>query len=236
MELYIKQALEHASMNLDQESCGLVIVKNGKRRYIPCENVASDPINNFVISAEDWVNADDAGEVVCIVHSHPSSKPVPSQADQVSCELSNLQWLIVNPRTKEFNLIKPHGYEAPLYGREYCFGVLDCYTFAQDYYKRVYNIELGNHDRDDKFWEKGIDLYLNYMEVEGFYEISMQELKPGDAIIMNIGSDIGNHGAIYLGDNMIAHHMYHRVSSRDIYGGYYRKHTARFIRHRNLNQ
>lgn len=235
-EQYIVDALAHAKESMDQEICGLVVIRKGQRVYVKCRNVAEDPKATFTISAEDWVTADAMGEIVGIVHSHPDRRPLPSQADMVSCERSGVPWTIVNPRTEEFHVFEPTGYVAPLYGREYCFGVLDCYTFVRDYYKLHFGIELRDYEREDKFWEKGQNLYLDHMEAEGFYQIDAKDMKPGDCIIMNIDSDIGNHAGVYVDDGLFAHHLYHRLSSRDVYGGYYRKHTVMFVRHRGVNQ
>lgn len=235
-EQYIDEAIAHAKEDLENEICGLVVIFKGKRKYIRCNNSAANPKDDFVIPAEDWVKADAAGEIVGIVHSHPRSRPTPSQADKVSCERSGLPWTIVNPRTEEFHTFEPSGYQPPLYGREYCFGVLDCYSFIQDFYKQEYGLILRDYEREDKFWEKGLNLYTDFMALEGFYPIEEKNLKPGDGIIMNIASDIGNHGAVYLGDGMMAHHLYHRLSSRDVYGGYYRKHMLLCVRHKDLNQ
>lgn len=234
-ESYIEAALAHAKEDLDHEVCGLVIVYKGQLRYHRCKNVAEHPKDNFIIATEDWVAADKLGEIVGVVHSHPRSRPDPSQADLVGCERSGLPWTIVNPRTEEFNVFEPTGYVAPLYKRVYCHGVLDCYSFVRDFYKQEYNLELRDYERPEEWWDKGLDLYMEHYHEEGFYPIEAKLLMPGDLILMNIASDKANHGAIYLGDNMMAHHLYQRLSSRDIYGGYYRKHTALCLRHGSIN-
>lgn len=236
MEPYIESAIQHAKEDEDHEVCGLVVIHKGQKVYFRCENTAQDKKNNFIISPESWVRADNWGEIVGIVHSHPDRRPLPSQADLVGCERSGVPWTIVNPRTEEFHVFEPTGYQAPLYGREYCWGTMDCYTFVQDYYKQEYGIILKDYDREENFWEKGQELYLNHFASEGFYPIEFADVKPGDAVIMNIGSDVANHSAIYLGDDLIGHHLWHRLSSRDLYGGYYRKHTRLFVRHKDINQ
>lgn len=235
-EQYVTDALAHARETPDAEACGLVVIHRGRKIYVRCGNAAEDASSNFIIPAKDWVAADHLGEVVGIVHSHPDRRPLPSQADLVSCERSGLPWTIVNPRTGEFHVFEPSGYAAPLYGREYCFGVLDCYTFVQDYYRQTYGIVLRDYEREERFWEKGQELYLDHLEAEGFYRIDEKDARPGDSIIMNIDSDIGNHAGVYVGDGLFGHHLCKRLSSRDIYGGYYRKHTLMFVRHREVNQ
>jgi proteasome lid subunit RPN8/RPN11 len=44
--------------------------------------------DQFVIHPEDYVAADEQGEIVGVVHSHPELPPEPSQADRVACEAS----------------------------------------------------------------------------------------------------------------------------------------------------
>lgn len=229
------EALAHAQSDIDREVCGLFVIRKGREEYVPCRNVAEHPANDFTIDPEDWVKADAIGEIVGVFHSHPRSRPLPTQPDLVSCERSGLPWTIANPRTEEVHTFEPSGYEAPLYGREYCHGVLDCYSFVRDFYKQEHGVELREYEREDEWWLKGFDLYKDYMQAEGFYPIDLANMKPGDGIIMNIASDVGNHGAIYLGDGQMAHHLYQRLSSRDIYGGYYQKHTLLVVRHKELN-
>ena len=48
---------------------------------------------------------------------------------------------------------------------------------------------------------------------------------------MNLVSPLPNHAAIYLGDQQVLHHVQGRLSSRDVYGGYYGKSTACALRH-----
>ena len=66
---------------------------------------------------------------------------------------------------------------------------------------------------------------------EGFSEIPVADVQPGDLILMNVCSLVPNHAAIYLGDQLILHHVQQRLSSRDVYGGYYWKNTACALRH-----
>lgn len=76
-------------------------------------------------------------------------------------------------------------------------------------------------------------MYLDNFSKEGFKEIDDSDLQYGDLFIMQLESPVPNHGGIYIGDNLVLHHVQGRLSSRDVYkfGGYYHKMTARFLRH-----
>jgi cell wall-associated NlpC family hydrolase len=61
--------------------------------------------------------------------------------------------------------------------------------------------------------------------------VRFEDMQPGDAILMSIETSGLNHVAIYLGDQMILHHLRGRLSSRDIYGGYWINATGKVLRH-----
>ena len=116
-------------------------------------------------------------------------------------------------------------------GREFVFGVVDCYTLVRDWYAREYGVQLRDYDRRDKFWDRGENLYMDNFAAEGFAKIPLEEVRRGDLILMNLVSPLPNHAAIYMGDQQVLHHVQSRLSSRDVYGSYYRKSTACALRH-----
>lgn len=221
----------HAEKEYPRESCGVVIVVKGKYRYIACRNIADNDLH-FIINPEDWSKAEDIGTPVLIVHSHPNIPPIPSQADLVSCELTGLPWLIINWPTGALYQFEPEGYKAPLIGREFSHGILDCFTLIQDYYYEELGIRLETPYREDKWWEKGQNLYLDNAAKWGFIEVS--EPKKHDVLLMQVASSVPNHGVIWLGDGNIMQHQTGRLSSRDVYGGWYRKITTHIFRHKEL--
>lgn len=226
----------HALQEYPRECCGLVMVRKGRERYVPCKNLAATPDDHFVLSPEDFAGADDEGEVTMIAHSHPNVPSRPSQADMVGCENSRLPWAIVSvmpgeegPVVAGMQVINPSGYQAPLVGRDWAHGVLDCWALCRDWYARERGALLPNPERRDGWWSDGVsDLYSDTaMADAGFQKIAFADIASGDLILMQIRSDnlVPNHAAIYIGDGLIMHHLVGRLSSRDVYGGYWQEVT-----------
>ena len=225
------EILAHAKAEDPRECCGLIVVVKGRRRYIPCRNIAATPDEHFILDPADYVAAEDQGEIVAVVHSHPTTQPTPSPSDRLSCNATGLPWLIVNPKIEAWGGCEPEHFELPYVGREFVFGVVDCYSLVRDWYAREWRLELADFSRRDQFWERGENLYVDNYASQGFRRIDFTELAYGDLLLMQLGSPLPNHAAIYLGDQQILHHIQGRLSSRDVLGGYYVKNTAMVLRH-----
>lgn len=234
----LADAQRHALADYPRESCGLVVITGGRERYMPCRNVATTPSEHFVLAPEDFHAADELGEVVALVHSHPDMPARPSEADRVQCEASEMRWVIVSVMPGETGPIvadtfewEPSGYEAPLVGRTFSHGTLDCWALCRDWYRQKRGMVLPDPPRQDNWWDDGAsDLYSDAaMIAAGFRKLAgPEQLAAGDLILMQIRSRnlVPNHAAIYLGDGQMLHHLYCRLSSRDPFGGYW-LHNAR---------
>jgi proteasome lid subunit RPN8/RPN11 len=119
---------------------------------------AATPDEHFVLDPADYADVEDQGEIVAVVHSHPVTPPQPSVADQVSCNATGLPWVIVNPKTEAWGGCTPKDFELPYVGREFAFGVVDCYALVRDWYRREFGVVLADFARRDRFWERGENL------------------------------------------------------------------------------
>jgi len=235
---------EHALAEYPREACGLVVIVKGKERYWPCRNIAATPSEHFVMHRDDQTDAEDAGEIVALVHSHPDVPSRPSEGDRVGCEASGLPWLIVSvmpgPVIAEQTQIAPSGYRAPLVGRSFHHGILDCWSLCRDWYAQEMGVQLPNPVRPDYWWDDGrSDLYsAEALRAAGFAAVSLADIQRGDLILMQIRSRnlVPNHAGIYLGDGLILHHMHGRLSSRDVFGGYWLENTRAVMRYTGVTE
>lgn len=230
LETVIEAARLHAAKEAPRESCGVVIVHKGKQVFWPCRNTAESNLQ-FSIHAEDYADADDSGKVIAIVHSHVLISPEPSQADLVGCEKSKLPWLIVNFPLGHYTVTEPSGYVAPLVNRPFLHGVFDCYSISRDYYQRALGLELPEFERRDKWWEHGENLFLENFEKAGF--VRVDDYRVHDGLLMQIRSNVPNHAAILVRKGVILHHFADRLSSEDVYGGWWKKNTTHILRHKS---
>lgn len=231
-----------AQKNYPNESCGLIITRGKKSVCVECENVSESPANQFLISHEEYARLSEQGDVVGVWHTHVDTLPNPSEADLVGCEASHMPWFILSIYKNEvgefsfsgINKIEPTGYEADYLQRPYVFGSMDCWTLVQDYYRREFEIELDNFPRIHKFWANGHDFFGENWNKQGFNLVTDESYQVGDLFLMgtdNTGK--ANHIGIYIGNEMMLHHAHGRLSCRDIYGGYWHKHTQFHIRHKS---
>ena len=226
-------ALKHAKKDAPHEACGLLAVYKGKEKYFPCKNLAEDLEDQFIIDPDDWVKAEDAGEIIAVFHSHPNHPPTPSQADLVSCEYLDLPFYIVTPESEQWNYFEPSGYKKGLIGREWVWDVQDCWSLITDWYKEKKNIEIKHWKRpkSPKEFEKN-PLFEYGLPKVGFTEIDDNlELEVGDVLLMNSYKNTLSHVALYIGDQTIFHHYAGRLSCRETYDQKYIECTKKRYRY-----
>ena len=227
-----QKIIDYALANEPQEICGFVVFDGKANQFIACENQAEEPENYFEISDDDYIKAEKCGQIIAVVHSHPepNGEPVLSTADRQMQVQTGLDWWLVHNKTK---IIRKYRNIPHLLGREFKHGVMDCYTLYRDAYMLA-GLEMDEFERTDDWWHQGKNLYLDNIEGQGFVRVEEPQL--GDVILMQIAADVPNHAAIYLGEQMVLHHAPNRLSKRDLYGGYWFKHTHSIWRHKHADE
>ena len=227
-----QDALVHAKDQDPKESCGLLINIKGKEKYYPCKNLSNYSQQCFIIDPEDYAKAEDSGKVLAVIHSHPVTPPVASQADMISCEESGLVWHIVNPKTEQWGFYKPSGYKPPLIGRHWVWGITDCWSLVRDWYKENLGIILRDWERPttpEEFIEN--PMFEKCAWRTGFRQLRPDEkLENGDLLFMSIMATGLNHVAIFL-DGDVLHHLADRISCKEPYNQWLLKCTGMRLRY-----
>ncbi len=235
-------ALIHAKEQDPKESCGLLLNIRGKEKYFPCQNLAITSHQCFIMNPEDYVVADSIGEIIGIIHSHPTTPPVASEADKISCEESNLPWYIVNPKIETWGYYEPCGYKAPLLGRPWVWGVTDCLSLVEDWYLQEKQISFKKATRPltpEIFAEnpqsKEDGDFDNYLTTAGFRLLAPNEkLQNGDVLAMSILGKGLNHVGIFI-DGDVLHHLGDRLSCKEPYNPWLLKCTGGRYRYASQN-
>lgn len=250
MRKHILAAVQkHAAAEYPRECCGLVVLIGRAQRYIPCENTAADPGEEFRIGPEAYADAEDAGTVVAVVHSHPDATSRPSAADVAMCNASGLPWYILSWPENDLRVIDPVD-QVPLLGRAFVHGVQDCWQVCADWFERAHGLSFPRYKREDGWWENadGPSHYEDLFEAAGFIRVDVPQR--GDLMIMAIGRTAHpNHAGIYLGTDpslrseeakvfgtgpFLLHHLYGKPSEIIVFGGPWWERTRLILRHKEL--
>jgi len=218
--------IEHLMSEYPREGCGILLNKRGKLEWIPCENVAEGN-EEFRISANDYIRASLQGDIHAIVHSHPDGSPEPSEADIQASDFLGIPYWIYSIPGAELYVYEPDRKKQPLLGKEYEFGVNDCYSLVRDYYKEL-DIDLPAIPFEDDFWLKGINYFDDLQESFGFETV--EEPQEHDMVIFSVMSDIPNHCGVYVGEDIFLHHAVDRLSCRESLHSFWGRYVTRYIR------
>lgn len=219
----------HCSLNMSEESCGLFVLKRGVIEFVPCDNIAYDKKNSFLINPVDYVRECDEGDVLAVGHSHVIGTSKPSTEDIVHAANCQLPFIIFQPEALTIDTLPVPDHSAPLIGRRWSLGVSDCYSLVRDYYKEQ-GLVMNDYVRTSFEQITGEDMLRKYYSENGFVEVT-GEPKINDMLFMQVHSDVPNHVAVMVDDNVILHHLQNRLSCREVWGGYWRRHTLMIVRH-----
>ena len=227
-----QDALVHAKEQDPKESCGLLLEIKGKEKYFPCKNLSTYSQQCFIIDPNDFIKAEESGNILAVIHSHPVTPPIASQADKISCENSELPWHIVNPKTEQWGYYEPSGYKPPLIGRHWVWGITDCWALVRDWYKETKGIVLRDWDSPTTPEEFIAEpMFERCAWRTGFRQLRPEEkLQNGDLLFMSIMATGLNHVAIFL-DGDVLHHLADRISCKEPYNQWLLKCTGKRYRY-----
>jgi proteasome lid subunit RPN8/RPN11 len=228
---FLKEIEQHFEKEYPREGCGLLCVKQGRMHWVPCTNVAKDE-EDFVIDSTEYLKAHRTSDIVGIVHSHPDASCEPSEADRAYCNVLGIRYYIYSYPEMDLCILDPEGARMDLYGREYKFGVTDCFEAARDYLKSV-EIEIPPRIAfEDDWWDKDLDYFTDEMLAEwGFEPVDLENAQKNDVIVFNVRAPVGNHCGVYLGGDAFYHHAVDRLSCRESLYPFWVQHIKRVYRY-----
>lgn len=236
--MIIKNILEfeqHVKEQYPREACG--VISDGV--FIPVRNKHPQPKLAFILNPDDLVGIH---KVDAYVHSHTDNNPYPSKEDMQSQIDQGVPFGLC--LTNGEQVTKPFFWGGnvdipPLVGRKFRWGPSgtdgggDCYAIIKDYYKLELNIDLPEYPREYGWWNKGETMYEDFFPQAGFHEIYEHEVQRHDVILFQWLGKTPHHGAIYVGNNLMTHHLTDKLSSRDLVSRY-RKFAVKYLRYNNL--
>ena len=214
---FLLEIEKHFCLEYPKEGCGLLGVKKGKAEWLPCTNIA-DINENFIMDSTEYLKYKKSYDIVGVIHSHPDESSEPSEPDINQCNALGIPYYIFSYPEMDMTVVKPETDVTELYGREYNFGVADCFEAVRDYYLSK-NMYVPNRILWEKEWYNK-DTKLDYFCPEiikewGGEEVDLNNLKENDLITFKIDSTVANHCGIFLGNDIFYHHASNRLSCRE---------------------
>lgn len=225
----IEDIKKHFDSEYPKEGCGIIGIVKGKKKWFPCKNVANSN-EDFILSSEDWFEVKKKADIFAIVHNHINSGNEASKNDINNCNALGIPYYIFNYPDLDLNILEPKENFNPLIGREYKFGVNDCFEAMRDWLA-TQNIKIPKRAAfEDDWWLKGLDYFTEETIAQwGFKKVDTPQ--KNDLLIFAVESSVGNHCGVYLNNDIFFHHAENRLSCRESLYPFWAKHIIGIYRH-----
>ena len=132
----------------------------------------------------------------------------------------------------ELTIVQPQRETKILYGREYEFGVNDCFEAMRDYLASENIFIPARAAFEDDWWEKSLDYFTDEIIKDyGYFKVEEGSMQKNDVIIFTIQATVGNHCGVYLGEDLFFHHAENRISCRENLYPFWKKYITGVYRH-----
>jgi|GEM_PF-3571683 proteasome lid subunit RPN8/RPN11 len=93
---------DYCTSKLPEEACGVIIIDEGTKKFIPIDNVAEDKVRTFELDPKSWITLLLSGvKIEAIVHSHPEETGL-SDIDIKAAQFLAIPYMVVQlPSGKE---------------------------------------------------------------------------------------------------------------------------------------
>lgn len=225
----IDEIQKHFKKEYPREGCGVIGVVKGKKKWFSCTNLAKDN-ENFILSSSEYLEIKKRADIFAIVHSHPNASNKPSEHDIECCNAIGVPYYIFSYPDMELNIVEPKKRAYPLIGREYKFGVRDCFEALRDWLANE-NIEIPAREPfEDNWWESNLN-YFSEENIKNWNHIKVNNLQKNDVLIFQIRKNVPNHCGVYLGNDIFFHHAENRISCRENLYPFWAEHLVGIYRY-----
>ena len=153
---------DHFDREYPKEGCGVLSVVKGKKQWFPCTNIATNN-DDFIMDSEEYIKLLTTTDIVGIVHNHIGSSSEPGETDKVACNTLGIPYYIFSYPDMNLTVLEPENNTTDLYGREYEFGVADCFEAVRDYLFQQ-GMEIPHRALFEENWyNKGLDYFTTEM-------------------------------------------------------------------------
>ena len=206
---------EHFDKEFPREGCGVLAVVKGKKQWFPVTNIAENP-DDFIMDSEEYIKLLLTTDIIGIVHNHIGDSSEPGQTDKDYCNAMGIPYYIFSYPNMDLTIVQPEINTIDLYGREYKFGIRDCFEAMREY---LISKEITIPPRaafEDDWYKRGIDYFCpDVIKNWGGKEIKLDELQENDVLIFRVQEEINNHCGVYIGNDIFYHHAVNRLSCRE---------------------
>jgi cell wall-associated NlpC family hydrolase len=106
-----------------------------------------------------------------------------------------------------------------LLGRQWSYGVNDCFSLVRDWFK-IQGVQLPEFSRPENL-EICDSIFLQQAEAIGFEQVALERRMPGDILIMRLETRTPMHAAVLLPDERILHQRQNSLSAVEPLRRYY---------------
>jgi len=230
----IKKIIKQKSLSAyPNECCGFVVEKDSEVLVVPCENIAKNKTNDFMISAKNFLDIKEKYNILWLYHNHINVEDF-SLLDKKTADNLSINLLLYINELDEFKVF----YHKDFKNLNYLFEPHDdyknnCFNLVKNYFKNELNLNLeidnnliNNKNLEDLNVE---EITFNNYEANNLYILNNQSsIKKNDIILLK--NKISEHLAVYLGSNKILHQPIHKVSIIEDYTERYKKETKAIFR------
>jgi len=116
-----------------------------------------------------------------------------------------------------------------LIGRQWEYGKFDCFTLIRDWFG-LQGIQLPDFERPDDL-QNCESIFLKQALAIGFKQVGYNKRRPGDVLIMNLGTATPMHAAVLLPNERILHQRQDSLSAVEPLRRYYVSNVAAVFRY-----